>query len=668
MAKRSLTCPACGNEFAYGGRKKTLPCPECGADVAVSTPRTATKRSAAAKKGTSAGKRSPQTSSKIKTKVITPTKKRASTSGRNDTKVESSAKGSLAGRFQGRRNFLSDYTLREIVGRGGFAVVYRALQKSLNRDVAVKIIKKNMMDRGSTQERFVREIEAMSDLNHPNIVTVYDCGFNDDEIYFSCELVEGMNLRELLKKGPVKEERAVEIVKHLCDALSYAHKRKIIHRDIKPENILIDKDGNVKITDFGIARRLDSRKAKRTVTLTMENSTIGTAYYMAPEQRKSGHEIDERADIYSVGVVLFELLTSDVPIGNLDYYFESNDRINKKYHLLIKDALNPAKSYRPRSINVFLSRLMEITPLGEKVYLYTAPKRKVPLSGLLAASIILLGVVITVFSLLTVRINDRLQTAQRKNRYYRDFLTVMGDYNNNRFDIARKRVTKLQRDLKTSGMADEQLALLVKRQAFMIDNRMRSLREEEDAKTAVTKRQQWVAKTARRQIKMARRYWKEFNDTQRALNIINAVVEKFPLNREAKDLQQQLYQAIQREKQDLQKRLAKIERSVRQKKALTPMEKLKGLQRSYLLVKQQLAKDANPKKSRQYHRRLYSNYHSVERLLRNPRLLPAEKRQALRLKQMITKTAERYNVTLKRAKKSSRPSKAASSSPKKEES
>jgi serine/threonine protein kinase len=163
-------------------------------------------------------------------------------------------------------------------------------------------------------QRFSREAQALARLNHPNIVTVYEFGESGGFYYFLMECVDGLNLRQLESAKRLSVEEALGIVPKICDALQYAHEEGVVHRDIKPENILLDKKGRVKIADFGIARILGREPAR--YTLTGRQQVIGTPHYMAPEQIQSPATVDHRADIYSLGVVFYEMLTGELPLGH----------------------------------------------------------------------------------------------------------------------------------------------------------------------------------------------------------------------------------------------------------------------------------------------------------------------------------------------------------------
>ncbi len=201
----------------------------------------------------------------------------------------------------------------EQLGRGGMGVVYKARQPKLDRFVALKILPPEAGREPHFAERFSREAKALAKLSHPHIVAVHDFGEADGLFYFLMEYVDGSNLRQLIRTRPVRPEEALRIIGQACDALQYAHEEGVIHRDIKPENILIDKRGRVKLADFGLAKVLG--RATTAHTLTGSQQVMGTPHYMAPEQWEKPHAVDHRADIYSLGVVLYELLTGELPLG-----------------------------------------------------------------------------------------------------------------------------------------------------------------------------------------------------------------------------------------------------------------------------------------------------------------------------------------------------------------
>ena len=206
-----------------------------------------------------------------------------------------------------------DLEILELVGSGGMGVVYKARQKRLDRLVALKILSPKVAGDPAFAERFAREARAMAMLSHPHIVAVYDFGQTDGLYYFLMEYVDGLNLRQLLDSGKLAPAEALAIVPQICEALQFAHDHGIVHRDIKPENILLDKSGQVKIADFGLAKLMGRQTSD--LTLTGAGQVMGTPHYMAPEQTERPQEVDHRADIYSLGVVFYQMLTGELPLG-----------------------------------------------------------------------------------------------------------------------------------------------------------------------------------------------------------------------------------------------------------------------------------------------------------------------------------------------------------------
>ncbi len=198
------------------------------------------------------------------------------------------------------------------LGKGGMGAVYKARQPALDRIVALKIIPPQAAAGPGFIERFNREARALARLNHPNIISVYEFGQANGLPYFIMEFVDGLNLRQLERAGKLSAREALQIVPQICEALQFAHDEGIVHRDIKPENILLDKKGRVKIADFGIAKILSSGP---NVAITETGGAIGTPHYMAPEQMEKPMSVDHRADIFSLGVVFYEMLTGELPLG-----------------------------------------------------------------------------------------------------------------------------------------------------------------------------------------------------------------------------------------------------------------------------------------------------------------------------------------------------------------
>src|SRR3954468_17916324 len=205
------------------------------------------------------------------------------------------------------------YELREVVGAGGVARVHRAVDHHLERDVAIKVLDDEQARSAdpSGRDRFLREARSAARLHHPHLVTIYDAGEDAGELFLVMELVDGQSLAALIaQRAPLPIDEAVSIATQVLDGLSAVHADGVIHRDVKPANVLVDRNGNVRLTDFGIAKRLDEIEQ----SLTSSGMVVGTPTYLAPEQAVGGR-LSMATDIYLVGVVLYEMLTGTRPTG-----------------------------------------------------------------------------------------------------------------------------------------------------------------------------------------------------------------------------------------------------------------------------------------------------------------------------------------------------------------
>ncbi|MBM3892431.1 MAG: serine/threonine protein kinase, partial [Verrucomicrobia bacterium] len=222
---------------------------------------------------------------------------------------------SRSGRTAAMKNLigqtLGDYRIESVAGRGGMGVVYRARQISLNRTVALKVLAPHLAENPAYIERLKREATAAAALSHQNIVHVYAASTTDDLHYFVMEYVEGETLHDrLAREGPMPPDEALAACVYLAQALDYAWKKaQIIHRDLKPGNVFISTDGEVKLGDLGLAKSV----SEGGTSMTQSGQTVGTAYYMSPEQARGERTLDFRSDIYSLGCTLYQMLTGRYP-------------------------------------------------------------------------------------------------------------------------------------------------------------------------------------------------------------------------------------------------------------------------------------------------------------------------------------------------------------------
>ncbi len=251
----------------------------------------------------------------------------------------------------------------EIIGFGGMGVVYKARQPQLDRWVALKVLPQTLASDPAFAERFQREAKFLARLNHPNIVAVYDFGQSAGYCFLLLEYVDGVNLRQAMQAGRFSSREALAIVPKICEALQFAHEKGVLHRDIKPENILLDSQGRVKLADFGIAKLMvEPGDRPADVTLTQSGSRLGTAHYMAPEQVEHPSDVDHRADIYSLGVIFYELLTGELPLGRFAAPSEKSDT-DARVDAIVFRALAKEREFRQQSVSEVKT---QVESLGER--------------------------------------------------------------------------------------------------------------------------------------------------------------------------------------------------------------------------------------------------------------------------------------------------------------
>ena len=250
---------------------------------------------------------------------------------------------------------LDRYEIKAFIANGGMGAVYRAYDKNRDEDIAIKVMLPHLVENDNAKTRFLDEARLSSQLSHPNIVNVFDVQQTGDLCFITMELLEGQDLRDLIEaRKAVRQaftlDEALEIITPLCEALDYAHDITV-HRDIKPENIFLTEEGKYKLMDFGLARVMNAKQR------SSSGVASGTAYYMAPEQLKGAKDIDSRADQYALGVLVYELLSGEVPAGAIEPLHKVSKSISKKVSDAVQKSLSPKPENRFQSLSEFLAAL-----------------------------------------------------------------------------------------------------------------------------------------------------------------------------------------------------------------------------------------------------------------------------------------------------------------------
>ncbi len=264
-------------------------------------------------------------------------------------------------------DFIPGYRLDHIVGKGGMGEVYQAVQLSLGRKVALKLLSPELAQDQAFVARFEKEGAALAALSHPNIVSIVDKGKTESTYYLVMEFVDGSSLREVMRSPLYTPGQALKMFEQVCRAIEYAHARGIIHRDLKPENILFDEQagGIAKVTDFGLAG-FEEKDGK--FNLTQTHVAMGTASYMAPEQMIDARKADARADIYSLGVILYELLVGEVPKGNFEVPSQRKPELDKRLDAIVARCLKQSPDDRYPSVGELMKELEPLVPVTSMVF------------------------------------------------------------------------------------------------------------------------------------------------------------------------------------------------------------------------------------------------------------------------------------------------------------
>ncbi len=274
------------------------------------------------------------------------------------------------------QEMLPQYEITALIGRGGMGAVYRGMQVVLDRAVAIKILPPGLDETDATfSERFRNEAVAMAKLNHPGLVAVYDFGSTSDGmLYIVMEFVDGTDVAQMMRaQGRLPAEHAMAITAHVCDALKYAHERGIVHRDIKPANIMVGYDGVVKVADFGLAKMSQGGES---AGITQSGLAMGTMHYIAPEALTLGVLVDQRADIYAMGVMLYHMLTGGLPQGMFELPSQQVPGLDPRYDAIITRALRNDRALRYQTV-VELRRDLDAI-MAQPVVEVNANARKAP--------------------------------------------------------------------------------------------------------------------------------------------------------------------------------------------------------------------------------------------------------------------------------------------------
>ncbi len=263
-------------------------------------------------------------------------------------------------------DFIPGYRLECLLGRGGMGEVHKATQLSLNRTVAVKVLSHELAKDVSFVGRFEKEAAALATLSHPNVVDIVDKGHHQATWFLVMEYIDGPSLREVMRSPLLDAGQALRMIYDICRGIDYAHARGVIHRDLKPENILFDEQagGIPKVTDFGLASFLEGPNESK-FHLTGTHVAMGTVSYMAPEQRVDAKNADHRADIYSLGVILYELVVGELPLGQFDPPSVRKPGVDPRVDAIVSKCLKQAPEERYAKVSDLMADLEPLVPMAK---------------------------------------------------------------------------------------------------------------------------------------------------------------------------------------------------------------------------------------------------------------------------------------------------------------
>ena len=294
---------------------------------------------------------------------------------------------------------LGPYHLQKVLGSGGMGTVYLGKDQRDKQSCALKVLFPQFSTQEQMLQRFQREAALLKDLNHPHIVRYIDQGHSEGQHYLVMEYVQGESLDQLLQRGPLSGKQAIEITAQICEALEAAHAQSIVHRDLKPANIILSPQG-LKVLDFGIAHIGISEHS-----LTRTDAVIGSLNYMSPEQRSSGKAVDARSDLFSLGVILYRMLTGELPMGAFAPISRFRPKLGRGFDKLSRRLLNPSPELRPASATALLG---ELQGLGR------GPHLPIKYRLAIAVSIVSILVYSLIYSLVPTAEAERIEPALPK--------------------------------------------------------------------------------------------------------------------------------------------------------------------------------------------------------------------------------------------------------------